>query len=112
MEVLSENLRKRGWNPDALTLRYFLGCKECLKYSSYFAEALRLAGWNGKNDTTHDANNELTGLHIVVENLREKPCDAEFLASALEQANIPFQWSTWEPPLITPTILFIYPKDS
>jgi hypothetical protein len=107
--ALSDELQRLGWQPENVTLRYFNGCIECLRYAADFSEALKWAGWSGQNDTTFDANPELTGVQIVVERLADKPHDAELLASALKHANIDFQWSAWEPPLITPVVLFVYP---
>ena len=107
--ALSDELKRLNWQPQNVTLRHLNGCVECLRYAADFSEAFKWAGWAGKNDTTLDADPELTGVQIVVESLSAKPHDAELLASALKHANVDFQWSVWEPPLLTPIILFVYP---
>lgn len=107
--ALSDELKRLTWHPENVTLRHLSGCVECLRYAADFSEAFKWAGWTGKNDTTLDADPELTGVQIVVVSLTEKPHDAELLASALKNAGIEFQWSTWESPLITPVLLFVYP---
>ncbi len=107
--ALSDELKRLNWHPESVTLRHLNGCVECLRYAADFSEAFKWAGWTGKNDTTLDADPELTGVQIVVVNLTNKPREAELLASALKHAGVEFQWSTWAPPLITPVVLFVYP---
>jgi hypothetical protein len=101
-------LRVAGWNAANIALRYKPECDECRKYAVDLAGALAMAGWSDKAEVTKDQNDALTGIHIVVENLNDRPPDADLLAEALIQANIRFQFSTSELHLVPPTILFVY----
>jgi hypothetical protein len=107
-ETIAAELERLEWNPETVTVRYMMSCWECQTYATDLAEALARAGWRGEVDTTFDFDGALRGLHLVAEEGHAH--EATPLGDALEKAGVPFERSTWEPPLITPVLLFAYPQ--
>lgn len=109
-DTLVSALKNAGWSPGSVALRYRAGCDECRSYAADLASALALAGWSDKPESVDDKSVGQKGLEIVVADLRDRPRDADALAEALIRANIRFRFSTWNLPLVTPAVLFVYPK--
>jgi hypothetical protein len=107
--IIADALRKSGWQPNSVWLRYANGCEECRRYMADFKSASALTGADlDFGYTLDEADDQISGLKLHVSDLKAKPPTAVILAAALERAGVDFEWSPWPPIGKDQTILFAY----
>jgi hypothetical protein len=107
-DLVAEQLKKHGWEPDTVWIRFESGCSECQRYASDFADAFTKAGWSDRISTTLDERHDLAGVLLSVADLNAQTQTARLLASTLREAGIHFQMVPW--PELSPerTILWVH----